>query len=300
MNNIFSLLIISSILLVLISVNRKLRQRNTWKKPIKPFPASWRKTLYENVIFYNNLEPEEKKRFENKVQEFLINITISGVETEVNEYDRVLVAASAIIPIFAFPDWQYFNLKEVLLYPGLFNEQFGTNGEKRSIAGMVGTGYMEGKMILSKQVLHHGFRNESDKKNTAIHEFVHLIDKADGNIDGIPALLLEKQYTIPWLDLIKKKIEEIYEGESDINPYGATDKTEFFAVISEYFFERPKLLQQKHPELYKLLERIFARKCLKSLKELLHLRLTEKIPVLVVAEKSIKYAAVNCKLDCYE
>lgn len=53
-----------------------------------------------------------------------------------------------------------------------------------------------------------------------------------------------------WINLIQKKIEEIYEGESDINPYGATNKTEFFAVISEYFFERPKLLKQKHSELY--------------------------------------------------
>jgi MtfA peptidase len=267
MEKIYALLLFTGFLILIISLFKRINSKSTWKKPIKPFPASWRKTLYENVIFYNNLDAEEKKRFENKVQEFLINITISGVETEVNEYDRVLVAASAIIPIFAFPNWQYFNLKEVLLYPGLFNEQFGTDGEKRSIAGMVGTGYMEGKMILSKQALHHGFRNESDKKNTAIHEFVHLIDKADGNIDGIPSLLLEKQYTIPWIDLIQKKIEEIYEGKSDINPYGATNKTEFFAVISEYFFERPKLLQQKHPELYKLLEGIFDQKMAKKLKK---------------------------------
>ena len=132
---------------------------------------------------------------------------------------------------------------------------------------MVGTGYMEGKMILSKTSLHNGFRNETDKKNTAIHEFVHLIDKADGNIDGIPELLLGKQYVIPWIDLIHKKIEEIIEGKSDINPYGATNKTEFFAVISEYFFERPKLLKKKHPELYKLLVEIFDQKMINKLQK---------------------------------
>lgn len=266
MEKLFALFIIIGVIGVLVYSFKKLNN-TTWKKPIKPFPASWRKTLFENVQFYKNLEAEEKLTFETKVQEFLLNINITGVETEVNEYDRVLVAASAIIPIFAFPNWQYFNLKEVLIYPGLFNEEFNTNGEKRAIAGMVGTGYMEGKMILAKQALYQGFRNESDKKNTAIHEFVHLIDKADGNIDGIPSLLLEKQYTIPWIDLIQKKIEEIYEGKSDINPYGATNKTEFFAVISEYFFERPKLLKQKHPELYKLLEIIFDQKMAKKLKK---------------------------------
>ena len=75
----------------------------------------------------------------------------------------------------------------------------------------------------------------------------------DGQTDGIPSLLLQNQYTIPWIDLINSKIEEIYLKKSDINPYGATNKQEFFAVISEYFFERPKLLKQKHPELYQLL-----------------------------------------------
>ena len=69
--------------------------------------------------------------------------------------------------------------------------------------------------------------------------------------------MLEKQYTIPWINLIKHKIEDIYKGKSDINPYGASNKSEFFAVISEYFFERPQLLKKKHPELYKLLEQIF-------------------------------------------
>jgi Mlc titration factor MtfA (ptsG expression regulator) len=143
------------------------------------------------------------------------------------------------------------------LYPSLFNEDFETEGTDRRIAGMVGSGYMEGMMILSKQALKLGFANESDKKNTAIHEFVHLIDKTDGTIDGIPELLLEKQYTIPWIDLIHKKIDEIYKNKSDINPYGSTNNAEFYSVVSEYFFERPKLLAKKHPELYALLEKIF-------------------------------------------
>jgi len=69
--------------------------------------------------------------------------------------------------------------------------------------------------------------------------------------------LLEKQYAIPWIDLIQKKIDEIYTGRSNINPYRATNSSEFFAVACEYFFERPKLLKNKHPKLYGLLENIF-------------------------------------------
>lgn len=228
-----------------------------WKKTKDPFPTEWRTILITKVAFYNALSEDEKKIFEYKVQEFLLNCRITGIKTQVDITDKILVASSAVIPILKFEDWRYTNLSEVLLYPSLFNEDFETEGRGRRIAGMVGTGYMEGMMILSKNALKLGFANETDKKNTAIHEFIHLIDKIDGAVDGIPEILLEKQYTIPWIDLVNKKIDEIYKNKSDINPYGGTNKAEFFSVISEYFFERPKLLAKKHPELYTLLEKVF-------------------------------------------
>jgi Mlc titration factor MtfA (ptsG expression regulator) len=228
-----------------------------WIEPSDPFSTEWRTILITKVAYYNSLSNDEKSLFEYKVQEFLLNCRITGIKTQVDITDKLLVASSAVIPILKFSEWRYTNLHEVLLYPSLFNEDFETEGTGRRIAGMVGNGYMEGMMILSKHALKLGFANESDKKNTAIHEFVHLIDKTDGTIDGIPELLLEKQYTIPWIDLINKKIDEIYNNKSDINPYGGTNNAEFFSVVSEYFFERPKLLAKKHPELYALLEEIF-------------------------------------------
>jgi Mlc titration factor MtfA (ptsG expression regulator) len=112
-------------------------------------------------------------------------------------------------------------------------------------------------MILSKQQLREAFTNKTGKDNTAIHEFVHLIDKTDGSVDGVPEFILDKKYILPWLELMQKEIALIMEDRSDINPYGATNQAEFFAVVSEYFFERPKLLEEKHPELYRLLEKIF-------------------------------------------
>jgi len=255
MDPVLSLLIIIIIALFLWWLIR--RSSSRWKVPEKPFPKDWRIVLNREVSFYNSLSEEEKARFEYKVQEFLLNCRITGIGTSVDTTDKILVASSAVIPIFAFKDWKYSNIHEVLLYPSMFNQKFHTEGAERNIQGMVGNGYMEGKMILSKPALRHGFKNETDKKNTAIHEFVHLIDKSDGSIDGIPSALLEKQYAIPWIDLINKKIDEIYKGKSDINPYGGTNRAEFFSVVSEYFFERPKLLERNHPDLYNLLKRVF-------------------------------------------
>ena len=125
---------------------------------------------------------------------------------------------------------------------------------------MVGNGAMQRFMILSQPSLREGFNNKADKSNTGVHEFVHLIDKTDGDIDGVPESLLDKKYLLPWIDLMHKSIKEILAEKSDINPYGATNKAEFFAVVSEYFFEQPALLRMKHPELYHVLEQIFRKK----------------------------------------
>lgn len=257
MEKFFGAIIIAGILSFLLYLIFK---KKKWQLPSKPFPAEWRIILLEKVKFYNNLNDEEKKHFEYEIQEFLLNCRITAIKTTIDDTDRLLIASSAVIPIFAYPDWKYYNLDEVLVYPDRFSEDFKTEGKGRKILGMVGTGYMEGKMILSKKAIHQGFMNENDRKNTAIHEFVHLIDKSDGAVDGVPELLLEKQYVLPWLDLIQKKIEEINADKTDINPYGGTKKVEFFAVISEYFFEHPKALQKKHPEIYDYMVKIFGQK----------------------------------------
>jgi len=148
-------------------------KKDDWKKPNISFPVKWRKIIQNKIAFYAALSTDEKTRFEYKIQEFLLNYRITGISTSINIEDKLLVAASAIIPIFEFPNWRYNDLHEVLLYPDSFNENFETSGKDRRILGMVGTGYMNNTMILSKRALHHGFSNESDKKNTAIHEFVH-------------------------------------------------------------------------------------------------------------------------------
>ncbi len=232
------------------------------KKPVSllPFASEYRIILQDKVVFYKQLADKDKVIFENRLQQFLSQVKITGVHIIVEPIDRVFVAASAIIPIFAFSNWQYNNLNEVLLYPDSFNEEFKISGQNRSVLGMVGSGAMQHVMILSQASLREGFNNETNRTNTGIHEFVHLIDKTDGEVDGVPENLLDKKYLLPWINLMHKNIKEILAEESDINPYGATNKAEFFAVVSEYFFQQPHLLQSRHPELYQLLKQIFGQK----------------------------------------
>ncbi|MBR9923292.1 MAG: zinc-dependent peptidase [Bacteroidetes bacterium] len=225
-----------------------------------PFPARWRKILEEKVRFYVRLSANERARFEREVQYFLSEVDITGIETDITDADRVLVAASAIIPIFGFKDWRYRNLNEVLLYDGAFNHDYETRiGKERNILGMVGSGGMNRMMILSKPALHNGFDQQHSTKNVGIHEFVHLLDKSDGAVDGIPEIFLKEPYLIPWIKTMHRGIKEIRQGKSDINPYGGTNEAEFLSVVSEYFFQQPEKMEREHPELYGLLGKVYGR-----------------------------------------
>lgn len=222
-------------------------------------PKHWHQLLVDNIFFYKKLTVKEQQLFRSKMFHFLETKNIEAIHFELEELDRLFVAASAVIPVFRFPTWNYSNLTTVLIYPDYFDDdlQFDSKVEGRTIGGLVGTGRFENQMILSRKALHHGFNNKTDKGNTAIHEFIHLLDKTDGIIDGIPSALLDKQYVIPYLQLVHKKMEAINNDASDIRNYGGTSQIEFLAVAGEYFFERPKLLKRKHPELYKMLDACF-------------------------------------------
>lgn len=216
-----------------------------------------KEVLLQYVSFYQLLDAAEKIRFEEALQKFLMKVRITGVETMLEDSDKVFAASAAIIPIFAFKGWEYKNITEVLIYPGTFNKDYKIQGKGRDTLGMVGTGPMENTMILSQSDLRNGFLNHTHKSNTAIHEFVHLVDKSDGSIDGVPRTLLRREYVMPWLKRIHEEINLIKAGKSDINPYAITSEAEFLAVVAEYFFEQPHLLQSKHPELFGMLEQMF-------------------------------------------
>lgn len=234
----------------------KIRRRHAILR--EPFPAEWEAVLQRDVVFFRILEPTAQQRFRHQVQIFLGEKRITGIKVQVDTTTRLLAAASAIIPIFGFPDWEWDQINEVLVYPTRFDGKFEIGNEQgHSILGMVGTGSLNRLMILSKPDLISGFRNATDKRNVGIHEFAHLVDKTDGVIDGVPGVGLDRQAIRPWIDLVRRKMCEIEAGRSDINRYALTNEAEFFAVTSEYFFERPGTMQRKHPVLYEALERVF-------------------------------------------
>ncbi len=226
----------------------------------QPFPESWRKILNEHVNFYRDLDASQKAGFEKRVQLFLATKTINPVDTEIDDSIKIMVAASAIIPMFAFPEFNYPRLREIIIYPNSFDEKFQTEsseGSAGNIIGMVGNRFMNGTMLISKPDLINAYDGSNHKSNVGIHEFVHLIDDVDGGTDGIPEILLQNAYVAPWLHLIKEEMRNIEQGHSDISLYALTNNAEFLAVVSEYFFDNPEKFKRRHPELYEYLATIF-------------------------------------------
>lgn len=223
----------------------------------QPFPDEWERTLITDVEFFRALDDEGKERFRNMVKVFLDEITITGIRTDVDEQTRALVAASAVIPVFGFDDWEYSRLGEVLIYPNAFGDNYGTeDSEGGSTLGMVGVNHLSGVMILSKPDLISGFTISNDKRNVGIHEFAHLVDKADGTVDGLPAGIPAATVR-PWIDWVAKELVSDKDRKSHIDDYAYTNEAEYFAVLTEYFFEAPDTLQRKNPQLYAMMQAMY-------------------------------------------
>jgi Mlc titration factor MtfA (ptsG expression regulator) len=235
-------------------MTRKYRRRR--RIVSRPFPPEWDTILRTRVAFYNTLSETEKERFRHEITIFLAEKRITPIKTRIDETTRVLVAASAIIPIFGFPEWEYDDLGEILIYPSSFDDDYQFSSGRKILGVVHSRGPLSNVMILSKPDLHDGYTHATDMLNVGIHEFAHVIDKADGAVDGVPATL-DASLVKPWLDLVRTKMKEIASGRSDIRPYALKNEQEFFAVVSEYFFENPVKLKHNHPKLYAMLEKIF-------------------------------------------
>lgn len=231
----------------------RIKQRTYRRMPDRDFPRQWRVILEKRIPFYQRLSSGAKQEFENEVHIFLLNFQISGNGVEITDLDRVLVAAAGVIPTFRLQKWHYKHLNEVVIYP----DKFLIPETDKYATGLVGWGGMEGQMWLSRKALYYGFHNDSDQKNVAIHEFVHLMDMQDGVVDGVLEQNMSEEDIRDWLFLIENKTIKIGEGDSSIREYAGSNRIEFLAATAEFYFESPDKLRSEHPRLFRAMEKIF-------------------------------------------
>jgi hypothetical protein len=213
--------------------------------------------MLERISFYKKLNKKDKVIFEDRVGIFIADVIISEIGQEKPEKETcIYVGTSAVIAFWGLPYYNYGNLREVLVYPSNFDMDNSLN--KRGVVnGKVHHGgLMNNTMILSLPALIRGFQIDNDKQNVGIHEFSHLLDKSNGQIDGIPNYLGEEDKKI-WVHLMKDAMEKIKADDSTIPEYGGVSEAEFFAVVTTYYKECPSLLKIKNRPLFEFLDGYF-------------------------------------------
>jgi hypothetical protein len=120
---------------------------------------------------------------------------------------------------------------------------------------LAGESWSQGQVLLAWDEVRRGAATPGDGHNVVIHEFAHQLDQANGPANGAPALRDSAAYR-RWSSVMQQEFDALRArlawGEPGlIDAYGASEPAEFFAVVSELFFERPVELAAGHPALYR-------------------------------------------------
>jgi MtfA peptidase len=215
-----------------------------------PFPARWRAILAHRYDHYDRLPETLRPAFEGKVQSFLADKRITGVEVVATEELRVLVAASAVTLSLAWDSYPWDELAEVLLYPQDFDRDFSFGAPE-----LAGQAHFGGTIILSVPSLQQSFDDPHDGYHVGLHEFAHLLDKWRTPFDLV--ISGRDDASREWLGLSERELKQIRHGESVFDAYGGESPKEFRAVAVETFFERPLALRHAHAQVYSMLRDYF-------------------------------------------
>ena len=220
----------------------------------RPFPDDWHPHL-ERVPFVAGFSGDVRQRFLDRLKVFAWEKEFIGAGgQEITDEVRVVIAATAVRLTLHMERWAYDRLTEIVVYPAAY-----AHPDKGGQA-VFGEAHTWGTVVLSWDAVIHGVRNPKDGHDTATHEFAHVLDIADGAFDGTPDLRDSAHYR-PWATIMSRHFLALRgrdrAASKVLRNYGATNEAEFFAVATEAFFEKPRQMRSKAPELYAELVRYY-------------------------------------------
>ena len=228
-----------------------------------PFPPAWRRILRRRVPAVARLPADLQQRLKSHIQVFLAEKPFIGCAGQtITDDQRVTIAAQACLLLLGQPRPRYYpRLREVLVYPDAFvvdrvMAQAGgvVRAQRRALSG---ESWTQGRVILSWADTVAGAADPADGRNVVVHEFAHQIDQDKGVADGRPWRVSRAQRQ-RWAQVMGEAFERLRQQPSAlISNYGATEPAEFFAVLSELFFEQPRALAAEVPAVYRELALLY-------------------------------------------
>ena len=231
------------------------RRRERVRK--QPFPEAWRAVLKRRVPIVRALPADLQLELKRKVQVFLAEKAFIGCDgLAIDDEIRVTIAAQACLLILKRP-----KLREIVVYPRSFvverehTDGIGVAHHARQV--LAGESWERGQVVLSWHDTLEGAAQPDDGQNVVIHEFAHQLDQETGPANGAPMLTRRAHYA-QWSRVLAAEFKHLkgmiaLQQKSLFSDYGASDPAEFFAVISEVFFEQPARMADEHPALYEQL-----------------------------------------------
>jgi len=205
-------------------------------------PAKYKPLLLERMGYFM-----ETKMFEP-----------CGDLEEVTNKMKVFIAAQASMLVLKFPlEKCYPSLKSILVYPKAYLVERDDGGHDLRL----GESWGAGSVVLAWQSVKQGAADDDDGRNVTFHEFAHQLDQSVYGADGVPKLRERddfRKWSAAFAPAYEKFVDRVNRGRKTvIDPYGATNPAEFFAVLTETFFEKPHQLKDKYPEVYRQIARYY-------------------------------------------
>ena len=241
------------------------KKRKMQKILEKPIPQEYQEIL-KNIPLYNKLSKEEQVKMHKSIMLFIHTKEFVGVNIEVTDEMKVVIAFHACLLLLHVNfESCYENLITILIYSHtVIAKQISANGGVFTKGDFLLEGQSAGDTVViawndAKKDAYHLYEN-----NVLLHEFAHEIDFLDGSADGTPPLPFSKYHE--WASVLShefNKLSKVALKNRDwgkyklIGSYAATNEAEFFAVVTERYFERHESLKKHFPELFKELQSFY-------------------------------------------
>ncbi|WP_456479145.1 M90 family metallopeptidase [Nautilia sp.] len=218
--------------------------------------------ILNTVPLYKRLSDGNKKILSFKIKRFKTEKQFIGVGIEINNEIKTLISFFACLPTLGYKYFCYPSLNYIYIYPHtvILNNEKNTNGVISKEQFLIeGEAVGDSVVIIWNKAKREIYHNTG--RNVIIHEFAHELDFEEGAFDGIPPI--EKSLYGEWTKILFKEYEKFrkkillnrFLGKySLLDSYAATNKAEFFAVLSEYYFSHPEILKKHFPDIYRELK----------------------------------------------
>jgi Mlc titration factor MtfA (ptsG expression regulator) len=233
--------------------------RRSLRRPVtRPVPLHWAALIESQVPLVLRLNQAERERLLQKVHQLIDGRHWEGCGgLALTEKMQLSIAAQACLLVLEHAGEPYPGVKAILVYPSTFRPRrfsWTPSADTEFRSPLLGQAWQHGIVILAWDSVRAGAENPFDGQNVVFHEFAHELDAESGELDGSPRFTNRSAY-VAWAGILEREYAQLLrDAEAGLptvlDQYGATDRSEFFAVATEAFFEMPHLLKRKHPNLY--------------------------------------------------